>query len=64
MYYPVLVVAIDLEWHEMCIAYLLGSGLRDGDDREGRVMLWKIRDVEMLRYCRELRKYMTLIVVL
>ena len=62
MYYSVLVVTIDLEWHEMCIAYLLSSDLRDGDDREGRVMLWKIGDVEMLRYCRELRKYMTLIV--
>ena len=48
----------------MCIAYLLGSGLRDGDDREERVMLWKIGDVEMLRYYRELRKYMTLIVIL
>ena len=57
-------LVIDLEWHEMCIVYLLGSGLRDGDDREGRIMLWKIGDVEIVRYCRELRNYMTLIVVL
>ena len=41
--------------------YSICSGLRVYDDIKERVMLWKIWDVEVLRYCRELQKCMILI---
>ena len=41
--------------------YSICSDLRVYDDRKGRVMLWKIWDVEVLSYCRELQKCMILI---